>query len=568
MHKQTLGLNRRAFTHLLVITVLVVLVFYAIGLYLNDVGIATVQTDLQTAMDMETTYIATQINRDVERLMAQCLELSSEKTLLRYAITNSTLSDYQRIASVTNLSDRLLRIKRFSDLVESAEIYLPRIQRVVVTDKTIYNTMNQQSWETFSGLLGTNSQRIVEHQGSAYLLCGLPSHDGLVYLISVSISPQHLLKRMQTMTSDSSLEMVLLREDGTPFVGTEKGKRLLDQQLSGSLFALQHDYFVSSAPLPSLGLILHCFKPAEETMQPVLRHRQWVWMLTGLVAVLLISYLLYYRFAILKPYQTILNSIHQAEKTGHFHIDSTDADFDDLYTQFNHMMEHMESLTAQVYEEQLRSKQAEIRQLQMQINPHFFYNTLFLVYRMAQAEGSETIAQVSLNLSNYYRYITKLPEHDVPLRDEVKHVQNYLEIQRIRFAPRVHVHMDDLPEEIANETIPPLILQPVVENAFVHGVKNKVSGGVVAVGFHLDEDHFGITVYDNGGTMDEASVHALDERIRNGQLPEGSALYNLYRRLELCYGSRYELCLQSEQDGLRVSILFPRKKGGMSCIPY
>lgn len=158
-----------------------------------------------------------------------------------------------------------------------------------------------------------------------------------------------------------------------------------------------------------------------------------------------------------------------------------------------------------------------------------------MVYRMAQQDGNEDIARLSLNLSRYYRYITTIPEHDVPLRDEVNHIRQYLEIQGMRFSPRVRVHMNELPEEIAQENIPPLILQPVVENAFVHGVKNKQSGGVVEVSFIMEQDRFGVTVYDNGGTMDAENVRRLDERMRAGELAEGSALYNLYRRMELLY---------------------------------
>lgn len=181
-----------------------------------------------------------------------------------------------------------------------------------------------------------------------------------------------------------------------------------------------------------------------------------------------------------------------------------------------------------------------------------------MVYRMAQQDGNEDIARLSLNLSRYYRYITTIPEHDVPLRDEVNHIRQYLEIQGMRFSPRVRVHMNELPEEIAQENIPPLILQPVVENAFVHGMKNKQSGGVVEVSFIMEQDRFGVTVYDNGGTMDAENVRRLDERMRAGELAEGSALYNLYRRMELLYGDHYELKLESFADGLSVTILFPR----------
>lgn len=98
----------------------------------------------------------------------------------------------------------------------------------------------------------------------------------------------------------------------------------------------------------------------------------WVCLLTALALVLLVIYLTYFRRYILQPLDTIADSLRQAGETGHFHIDRSDAGFDDLYAQFNSMMENLESLKAQVYEERLRAQQAEIRQLQMQINPHFF----------------------------------------------------------------------------------------------------------------------------------------------------------------------------------------------------
>jgi len=202
----------------------------------------------------------------------------------------------------------------------------------------------------------------------------------------------------------------------------------------------------------------------------------------------------------------------------------------------------------------------------MQINPHFFYNTLFMVYRMAQADGNEEIARVCLNLSNYYRYITKVPEHDVPLKDEVAHIQQYLEIQTIRFSPRLQVEIDELPQEIAHEELPPLILQPIVENAFVHGMKNKVSGGHVEIRYAYDESCYSVTVCDNSGQMDEESVHMLASQLQQGSLEGGSALQNLSRRMELRYGKPYTPRLESHNNGLRVTVTFPRKERGQHAV--
>lgn len=527
MHKQPLGLNRRGFIRLLAITVAVVLVFYAIGLYLNHMGLQTLHGNMEALSERECSYIASQINLEVGNLITQCQELAADKELLRYVIAYPRLSDYQRIASISGLSDKLLRMKRSCDLLENAKILLPQIDRVISTEKSIYDTMDRSEYATFRQLVDGKLLRIAEHGNNLYMLCSSVTRGEPMFLISVCISPERLERRMRLLASENALDMTLYTPEGTVFfsAGTKNGLLSAGKEGSSLLGVQGESTFSAEAEIPLLHLTLRCVGTIADELQPL---------------------------------DTIADSLRQAGETGHFHIDRSDAGFDDLYAQFNSMMENLESLKAQVYEERLRAQQAEIRQLQMQINPHFFYNTLFMVYRMAQQDGNEDIARLSLNLSRYYRYITTIPEHDVPLRDEVNHIRQYLEIQGMRFSPRVRVHMNELPEEIAQENIPPLILQPVVENAFVHGVKNKQSGGVVEVGFIMEQDRFGVTVYDNGGTMDAENVRRLDERMRAGELAEGSALYNLYRRMELLYGDHYELKLESFADGLSVTILFPR----------
>lgn len=196
----------------------------------------------------------------------------------------------------------------------------------------------------------------------------------------------------------------------------------------------------------------------------------------------------------------------------------------------------------------------------MQIDPHFLYNSMYLIYRIARAEGNTSIANLSANLSNYYRYITKMPEQIVYLRDEIEHVMNYMEIQRIRFEPRIHIHAQPLPEEIAQERIPSLIIQPIVENAFQHGVKDKASGGLVSLRYVCKEDYFQVIVADNSGKMDEEKVAQLWARIQSDETPDGSALRNLYRRLQLYESGDQSLELKCVDNGLTMILTFSRKK--------
>ena len=149
MHKQPLGLNRRGFIRLLAITVAVVLVFYAIGLYLNHMGLQTLHGNMEALSERECSYIASQINLEVGNLITQCQELAADKELLRYVIAYPRFSAYQRIASISGLSDKLLRMKRSCDLLENAKILLPQIDRVISTEKSIYDTMDRSEYAIF-----------------------------------------------------------------------------------------------------------------------------------------------------------------------------------------------------------------------------------------------------------------------------------------------------------------------------------------------------------------------------------------------------------------------------------
>jgi two-component system sensor histidine kinase YesM len=195
----------------------------------------------------------------------------------------------------------------------------------------------------------------------------------------------------------------------------------------------------------------------------------------------------------------------------------------------------------------------------MQIDPHFLYNTLYMIYRIAQSEGNQSIARLSLNLSDYYRYITKMPEQIVPLRDEIRHVTNYLEIQRIRFEPRIRVSIGELPEEIAGEMIPSLIIQPIVENAFQHGVRDLEKDGLVSLGYEVEDSLFRVIVSDNSGKMTEESVRNLWAHVTDPDSPDSSALCNLYRRLSLYENIGNALELRCVNRGLTAVLTFVRR---------
>ena len=165
-----MSLKRSVFVHLLVITLTAVLIFYAIGLYLNFMGINNVRSDLQSAMDAEAQYLAGELHRELENLVVFQQELASESSLLRYTYAHSILSDYQRVENIRNISNQLMRIKRFSSTVETARVHLPRLGRCITADQTFYHDLDQELWEQFTRNNDPRPLRAGEWHGQIDLL--------------------------------------------------------------------------------------------------------------------------------------------------------------------------------------------------------------------------------------------------------------------------------------------------------------------------------------------------------------------------------------------------------------
>lgn len=556
---QKLSLKKSAFVRLIVITVCAVLIFYIIGLTINDAGMQNVRADLQQALVTHTQYIANQIEQDFNRLDFFMLELMSDKELMRYALSYSLLDDYERLSYIKSLADREYTIKRSSDLVDMVRIMLPNQYRTIITDQALYTELDETMYAELLARSARGGVSYADWDNRLWMLLVRYDQNRPLFMIAISISPDSLAERLSQLRNEQVDGLVLLREDDNVFASSGDGLSLLDAQRA-PVTKPQQSFFFASAQLEQMGMHLYGYSRVNEKLAPFVTYRMNLWVLSLIALVLMLLYILYYWHAIMRPINDIFNTMRAAGENGNFLIKTTQkSEFDDIYAQYNEMVEHIEELAGQVYEEQYRAQKAELKQLQMQIDPHFLYNSLYLIYRIAQSDGNKTIASVSLNLSNYYRYITKMPEQIVLLQDEIKHVTNYLEIQRIRFEPRIHIEVQPLPPEIAGERIPSLIIQPIVENAFQHGVKDCVRDGLVTLRYEVRDDTYSVIVSDNSGKMDDEKVAKLWEQVKHPDSADSNALRNLYRRMQLYEDSGHELALRCVDRGLTAILTFRRR---------
>ncbi len=219
----------------------------------------------------------------------------------------------------------------------------------------------------------------------------------------------------------------------------------------------------------------------------------------------------------------------------------------------------------------LALKQAEINELQSQINPHFLYNMLDSIRGQALSEGMVEIAEMTESLANYFRYCITNGDGIVPLSYELRNVENYWVIQQYRFGSKISMQIEIDTSEINPDEyeIPKLVLQPMVENAIVHGLEMKPEKGKITIRITRTDSKLIILVIDDGIGIGEQELHELRKQLKikqhviaeKGVTPSkgnGIALLNVNERIKLHYGDDYGLQISSSPfTGTEIEFVLP-----------
>lgn len=226
---------------------------------------------------------------------------------------------------------------------------------------------------------------------------------------------------------------------------------------------------------------------------------------------------------------------------------------------FNDMVLRINSLIDEVYEQKLRRNQQELKALQAQINPHFLYNTLETINWMARSKGAVEVAEIIKALSNMMRYSISYNEDITTIEKEIDHVKNYCLIQAARYGNKFQVTYQ-IEDEILDCNIPKLTLQPIVENAIMHGLKGKTNGGLIAIKGGIVQDNVVLTVSDNGAGMTDEQIEMAFGKGQpsNKDKHVGIGIQNVHHRICLNYGENYGLRISSKPgEGSAFEIWLP-----------
>jgi two-component system sensor histidine kinase YesM len=255
---------------------------------------------------------------------------------------------------------------------------------------------------------------------------------------------------------------------------------------------------------------------------------------------------------------TITHNDLQALVTSH-NVD----EITELGMSFNIMIGKIRQMLDSKIKEQETLKKAELKALQAQINPHFLYNTLDTIIWMAQANKTDQVIDIVQALSNFFRIALSKGQDWIPIAQEIEHIRCYLTIQKLRYHDILDFKIE-VDEDILSGTILKLTLQPLVENALYHGIKNKRNGGTITVrARRAGQDQVMLEIIDNGVGFTPYKLSKIRESLleESGEISmsdSGFGLDNVHRRIQLYYGKQYGLNIESKyQEGTRVTVTIP-----------
>ncbi|WP_261305053.1 sensor histidine kinase [Paenibacillus andongensis] len=502
-----------------------------LGMYTYSINTSLniVQSDIQSSNLNQVQAAVNNLDRNVEQL--DMLAVSIDKDRLVALLPSMDIMDsYDQVRLIGDLSNKLTYQSLSEGWTNHVGIWSPIIHQWIGTSITGLKAppaRNATEW-----MLDSASNVFVKEKVEQDFTIQITfPKDNLTKLLDDSKQQDKndpfFYKQGMSLIMNSSSDLTRTQNLIQALAGgirSDSGTEIVNLQ--------DNKYLVNYVKSQKLGLYMIDYMPLGLALNPIVKTKKLFYLSCAVLfaAGIVIVSSLYRKFQI--PMLELLKGVRLL-KNGDFKARirrRTNNEFDFLYANFNEMAAQIEELIEKVYKEKIISREAVLKQLQAQINPHFLYNCLFFINNSVRLGHDEAITAMTQNLAEYFRYTTRLEEPMTTVQKEMAVVNKYLAIQKLRM-DRLHYEIR-IPDSMNGLIIPKLLIQPLVENSIIHGIEKKQSAGKVIVTGTETDIGYRITVEDDGRGMTEDEIRTLKLKIKQ-PLDDtmGCALWNIQQRL-------------------------------------
>ncbi|GKU81987.1 sensor histidine kinase [Niallia sp. NCCP-28] len=527
----------------------------------------------------------------------QHLLITRENEVLEESLNQSILSLDYKVNTYFNVVNQIAwdeDVKRgvTSDYANSYEMYLMYrdiLDPLILTARNLQNDINtitiysnnktiyyhgdilrplsdieHTSW--YPSVLNTTSPKLVASDSDQTLKVVCQIFDrynkNIVYL---DIDYKHVFDSMASLFEDT-YGIIIFDENNQPVYSFESFSKqnnsyklsadeLLKKYKNGSL---DQDYVYKKAALSSYKWTAYLYRPLGTVSASTSQITVTVIFVIFLCILFLFLSIYFLSIIVVRPLEKLAKNMEQIEK-GDFSVTVINTSTDEighLIRQFGNMVHKLQTMIDEVYNSKIAQQEYEMKALQAQINPHFFYNSLSLINSKAIMTEQEDISKMAQLLSTYYRTTLNKGKNIISVKDELENTTSYIQIQRMMHSNSFDVHFE-IDEQILNYTMINLLLQPLVENAINHGIDHKETPGkgILTISGKQSDDNLIFTVADNGcGISRETLETILITKTK------GYGIQNVHHRIQLNYGEKYGLFYKSKwMEGTIVTLIIPKK---------
>lgn len=561
------------FSRLLLVFLLVLIPMYTTSILIYQLWIRNMEDNIARTTTTQMHAYLNRLEDSITQMRLLQFDCLNDIDLNKLAIRWEIMDTYSRVISMNNLQQRLNTIRSSSPYIRDVRAHILTFGRTISSPDGV-GTLDLDHFQNVRLPRGINICPIVQYNGD-YCLTTL--QDGSVtgrnplYMVEIRLNTVALGESLDTLNiydgshtllifnkdgfiSDNRTSDDILRTDTIPMPEEDHFEQMTNQGVH---------YYRAVASSEKLNARMIRYVPTSSLMDATNTPSFWFWVvLVSALCVALLYTLSMYKY-MHRPLYKLVDAFRELEN-GNMDVKlshNSGDEFGYLFDHFNEMVSKLSSLIDQLIRQKFLTQRAELKQLQTQINPHFLYNSLFIINTMATV-GDDHLIEFSRLLGEYYQFITRNGFDMVPLRADVKHAQTYAAIQQMRFSKRLSVDFPDCPGPFADLPVPRLILQPILENAFEHGVSKRTKEGKIRVRYQCDVNCLQIFVEDNGLNLTDAQIAQLSVTTADdSDAAEITGMMNIHRRLVLVYGNGSGLKIgRSEMGGLCVTLTIHSQK--------
>lgn len=572
--------KKTALNRLILSFICILLPLYTLAIVFYSWGIRTLQTEISNSMTSQVSQYFVGLENEFSRIQTLQLDYLSDLNLNALAAIPESLNSIQKMEKILSLQQRLNAIRNSSSYIKEVYTYIPAIEKTI--SALSVSDFDRDIYAELMGLPSFDEVQVVNYRGSMYMVAAFPyllpmSNREPILIVAIELSLDKLRQALQGMRNMQEEGLIFSSPQFMVATGSDAElndqivKQLIDGREAGQADPAQivsidsQRYLTVHTTSSFFGAYLIKFVPEKAVFQPLEKFRNWFLLFAAASLIIMAFYSLYLYQYIHKPLNRLVRAFRKVELGDmgvQIHHESRD-EFQYIYTRFNAMLDNLKSLIDQVYKQQILTQRAELKQLQSQINPHFLYNSFFILNTMARLRDYDQVERFANQLGEYFQFVTRNQSDEVPLAKEVQHAKVYAEIQEMRFTNRVSVSFDELPESGGHVMVPRLILQPLIENAFEHGLEKKSKGGQLDVRFEREGSVLRLIVEDNGEQIDDEGIAKTNESLKTLENEEKTALINIHHRIRLKFGDNCGLVLtRGEMGGVKATVTIEIPEGG------